>query len=33
MEGAVDERVDQAVRHAEEEDCVLQVVAQLPENT
>lgn len=33
MEGAVDERVDQAVGHAKEEDGVLQVVAQLPENT
>lgn len=33
VEGAVDERVDQAVGHAEEEDGVLQVVAQLPENT
>lgn len=29
MEGAVDERVDQAVGHAEEEDGVLQIVAQL----
>lgn len=33
MEGAIDERVDQAVGHAEEEDGILQVIAQLSWNT